>query len=445
MNSVLFLKKNTVKKMCLILIYCNSILFCKPLFAQTLTASLSVMNYNVGNYGAPATINCPLYNLTTKNAYLRAIMQYVSPDIVALTKIDNSSSIFSTTTIIDSIFNKSCIGCYEHAGFTNVSGYSKVNMLYYKTNNIGFKSTTTIYSGDSNISDINLHKLYYKSPTLATLNDTIFINVIVAHLSSGSGSAVNRGSQISGAMSWLNSHITSPGNYIFMGDLNTQKSSENCFQYLVNSSNPNTKFFDPPNQIGNWSNSPYLYNKYLTHSTRINDPGDCNATGGMNNRFDHILCTQPIMAGTNSVTYIPNSYKVIGQDGLHTNNALIDLPTNTSAPTPVINALYYMSEHLPEVIRLQINYNLSTNLNEVSENNFIITPNPSSSGIFQVVATKEHLLSIEVLNLLGQNIFTEIGDAKNMSIDLSKESKGIYFVKLTDIYKRFIIKKIVIQ
>jgi hypothetical protein len=447
MNLLFFFKKSTVKKMYLFLIYFNLILFGKPLFAQTQSTTLTVMNYNVGNYGALATINCPLLNLTTKNAYLRTIMQYVSPDIVALTKIDNLLPAFSTTKVVDSIFNKNCFGCYDHGGFTNISGYSKVNMLYYKTSNVGFKSTTTIYSGDNNISDINLHKLYYKSPTLSTLHDTIFINVIVAHLDSGSGSSSmgNRAVEINGAMSWLNSHVTSPGNYIFMGDLNTQKSNENCFQYLVNSSNPNTKFFDPPNQLGNWSNSPNLYNKYLTHSTRTNDPGDCNATGGMNNRFDHILCTQSIMAGTNSVTYIPTSYKVIGQDGLHTNNALIDSPTNVSAPSPVINALYYMSEHLPEIIRLQINYNLSVDLNGMGENNFIITPNPSSSGIFQVLATNERLANIEVYNLLSQNVLTSKADSQNTTIDLSKQTKGVYFVKLTDIYKRFVVKKIVIQ
>lgn len=445
MNNLFFLNKSIVKRMRLLLFTFASIFFCNILLAQTQSSILTVMNYNVGNYGAPATASCPLLNLTTKHAYLRTIMQYVSPDIVALTKMNDLSATFSTTTVIDSIFNKNCIGCYGHGAYTNISGYSKVNMLYYKTSILGFKSTTTIYSGDNSISDINLHKLYYKSPTLSTLHDTIFINVIVAHLASGSGSASSRATEISGAMLWLNSHVSTPGNYIFLGDLNTQKSNENCFQYLINSSNPNTKFFDPPNQLGNWSNSPNLYNKYLTHSTRISDPGDCNATGGMNNRFDHILCTQSIIAGTNSVTYIPDSYKVIGQDGLHTNNALIDAPANTSAPTPVINALYYMSEHLPEIIRLQMNNNLSTNLYEIGNSNFIITPNPSSSGVFQLDANDDRLLNIEIYNLLGQKIETFNTNSQNVTIDLSKEAKGIYFVKIIDIYKRIFTKKIVIQ
>ena len=445
MESKFIFNKSIIKKMCLLVFNCTSLVFCIPLLAQTQSTTLTVMNYNVGNYGAPATTSCPLLNLTQKNAYLRTIMQYVSPDIVALTKMSNLSTIFSNTTVIDSVFNKNCAGCYSHAGFTNVSGYSKVNMLYFNTSKLGFLNTSTIYSGDPSISDINLHKLYYKSPTLATQHDTIFINVIIAHLKSGSSNSSVRATEISGAMTWLNTHITSAGNYIFMGDFNTQSSTENCFQYLINSSNPNTKFYDPPNQLGNWTSSPTLFSNYLTHSIRTSDPGDCNAIGGINNRFDHILCTQSIMTGTNSVTYIPSTYKVLGQDGLHTNLALIDPPTNTSAPTAVINALYYMSEHLPEVIHLQINYNLSTNAYEIADSNFTITPNPSSSGIFQVAATNESLSCIEVYNLLGQKIVTTNSNTQNAVIDLRKEAKGIYYVKITDVYKRYVIKKIIIQ
>ena len=177
------------------------------------------------------------------------------------------------------------------------------------------------------------------------------------HLRSGSSNDSQRADEITGVMNWLNSHVTGPGNYIVMGDLNTQNSNEGCFQQLANPTNINVKFFDPVNQLGDWNGNASLFAQYLTQSTRINDPGDCAATGGMDNRFDHILCTQFLMNGTDSLQYVTGSYQVVGQDGLHAGLALIDAPQNTVVPANVLNALYNMSEHLPVVLKLAVGRN----------------------------------------------------------------------------------------
>jgi hypothetical protein len=237
-------------------------------------------------------------------------------------------------------------------------------MLYFKTTKLAFVSTTTIYSGDSNISDINLHRLYYKSSDLATTHDTAFINVIVCHLKSGNdrSDSTERAVDMISAMDLLNAHVTTAGNYILMGDFNTQTSTEACFQSATNSSNANTKFTDPSGQVGSWSTTPSSYAHYLTQSTRTSDPGDCASTSGMSEIFDHILCTSPIMQGSQYVKYVPNSYSVVGQDGQHTNSALNASPTNTAAPANIINALYYMSEHLPVISLLAVGTSLQTGI-----------------------------------------------------------------------------------
>ena len=246
-----------------------------------------------------------MLNTSLKHAYLRTILQHANPDIIGLVKMNANPSHTSTDTIVNKVLNSYCYQCYSHATFTNNSGYNKTNMLYYKKSKLGLISTTTIYSSDPNISDINLYKLYYKSPDLSITHDTILINVILVHDDSGSGSQNQRATEIAGAMSWLNVNVKIAGNYIFMGDFNTQSSDQTCYQDMVNSSYANTKFYDPVNQPGAWSANPNKFADYLTQSTRLNDPGDCLATGGINNRFDMILCTQPIISGTDNVKYIP--------------------------------------------------------------------------------------------------------------------------------------------
>ena len=328
--------------------------------------TLTVMTYNIGNYGLTQN-GCPTLLNSVKNPLLRTIIAYADPDIIGFEKMSISPSTLATDSIVRFVLDSACAGCYGYGDFTGFFGYSKENMLYYKTNKLGFISTTTIYSGDNNISDINLHRLYYKSPTLSITRDTVFLNIIIVHLRSGSGNDAIRASEISGVMNWLNSHIVSAGNYMAMGDFNTQSSNESCFQQLINSANSDTKFFDPVNQSGNWSNNTSSFAQYLTQSTRRIDPGDCLATGGMVNRFDHILCTQVLMEGTDSLQYVTDSYKVLGQDGQHAGLAITDAPLNTSVPVNVLNALYNMSEHLPVLVKLAVGGNTSHTATSVNE------------------------------------------------------------------------------
>ena len=67
----------------------------------------------------------------------------------------------------------------------------------------------------------------------------------------------------------------------------------------------------------------------------------------MDDRFDFMLFTDDILSGSNNLSYINNSITAFGNDGQHFNVALTDSPVNTSLPDSIIQALYYMSDHLP--------------------------------------------------------------------------------------------------
>ena len=330
----------------------------------TFSDTISVVTYNLNDYGTASSSGCPTLGSPLRHGYLRTILQYLqAPDIIGFEKIYGTPNTFSTDTIRMKVMDSICKGCYSNTVFTNVSGYKKTNILFYKNTKFGYLGTTGIFTADNNISDINLHKLYYKSPSLATTHDTIFLNVIVVHDQSGTNKSdtAARTTEIGGAMNWLTMNVKAPGNYVFMGDFNTQSSSESCFQKMISNADTLVQFYDPPNQLGLWSTSPKAFPMYLTQSTRTVDPGDCAAVGGINNRFDHILLNRPIMNGYKNIQYITGSYKVIGQDGLHFNKAINASPTNNSVPSNVLNALYLMSEHLPVALKMIIS-NTKTSL-----------------------------------------------------------------------------------
>ncbi len=310
--------------------------------------------YNVNNYGYNAGSDCPTQNPGIKSNYLHTILKYAHPDIMGLVKMEASDSTFYTDSIFSYVLDSVCNKCYRHSAFTNKSGYKKANMLYYNSNKVGLISTTTIYYGDPNISDINLYKLYYRSAALATTHDTIFLNIILVHDKSGKKNTQERATEIGGAMSWLDKQVSAPGNYIFMGDFNVQTALEECYTDMIKPANTNVKFYDPVNAQGDWSANPADFANYITQSTRTLDPGDCSAIGGLIHRYDQILCTKPLIDGTDNLKYVSGSYKVIGQDGKHVSGAIINMPVNTAAPPNVITALYNMSEHLPVVLKLVI-------------------------------------------------------------------------------------------
>ena len=73
---------------------------------------------------------------------------------------------------------------------------------------------------------------------------------------------------------------------------------------------------------------------------------------------------------------------------------------------------------------------------------FIISPNPSN-GIFTVTMSGVEVPSIEVYNTLGEKVYSKLVLASSTTIDLSFQSKGIYFVKLKSVDKSRVQKLII--
>jgi hypothetical protein len=84
-------------------------------------------------------------------------------------------------------------------------------------------------------------------------------------------------------------------------------------------------------------------------------------------------------------------------------------------------------------------------IEENSINNlFSISPNPST-GIF-TLSSSEKISSIEISDVLGKQVYkSHASTSLSMTMDLSSQAKGIYFVKMMDEKGNFGVRKIVLQ
>ena len=148
----------------------------------------------------------------------------------------------------------------------------------------------------------------------------------------------------------------------------------------------------------------------------------------MDDRFDFIFFNNDLLSGAKGLTYIANSYKAVGNDGNHYNKSINAAPTNTAAPANVIDALYYMSDHLPIVLKATIPVNVGVDelVIESKWTGFY------TGEIFKFKSnTTEKSITVVVYDLLGKMIQTESFSNQNeFQLALNNLKQGMYFVKV---------------
>ncbi len=282
-----------------------------------------------------------------KDAYLRTILTYSRPDIITV----NEMSYLSTyqERLLSEVMNQAGYALFAMAQAPNIAQESIVNQLYYNTEKLALHSQDV---AQSFIRDINAYRLYSLNVGLQA-GDTVFLSCVVGHLKAGDDQQDrnDRAEMTENTLNYLEDQGPF-GNYLFMGDFNFQKSSEEAYQMMINNNHPEFRFYDPSNEIGNWHNNS-AFRDVHTQSTRTAQAGNCGASGGMDDRFDFIMLNKTIHDETNKVGYIDGTYWALGQDGQRFNGSISD-PPNTSLPAYVIDALQGMSDHLPVVMDLII-------------------------------------------------------------------------------------------
>ncbi|MBE0640001.1 MAG: lamin tail domain-containing protein [Bacteroidales bacterium] len=301
--------------------------------------TLRVMHHNLLNFGN-FTDFCTLTNNNpeAKAAWMKSVIDYYLPDILTVNEL--SPDPFYHNLILNAVMNTSGRNYYQQALPTNFAGSEIINLLYFNSGKVGMASQDALATLPR---DINVYKLYHKSPYLAQGADTTFIYCAVAHFKAGTTSSdqAQRAAAAEAVINYLTvNQITDP--FLFMGDLNLYSNDEAAWNFLTSGSG-DFRFSDPINMVGTWSQNPAFASVH-TQSTRI-QPG-CGASGGMDDRFDFILCNPYLTSTSYPVNYTESSYTIAGQDGLRFQGSLVN-PPNASLPSDMINALYNLSDHLP--------------------------------------------------------------------------------------------------
>lgn len=412
------------------------------IFAQD---TLQVMQYNLlnyGNYWNDCTTSTN--NVNTKNVHLKTIIKYVNPDIFTVNELSENTSYHQM--ILNQVLNTDGVNKYRKAVSFNYANSYLVNMLYYNHEKL------TLYSQDvvrSAVRDIDVFTLYYNSAGLGQGSDTIFVTCFVAHLKAGNSDydASSRASMVSTAMTYIRTHDL-PENMLFMGDLNVYTHNEQAYINLLYNYSGKQYFYDPIDRPGDWNNN-YSFKDIHTQSTHSQNTA-CFSYGGMDDRFDFILASSPLLQGNNGMKLLVNTYEALGNDGQHYNKSINSSPTNTSAPSSVINALYNMSDHLPVLSKLKVDATLGVeeNLSLISSLRF---KNPCNGDMqLNIQMRTAQNINIEIYNSFGQMVMLqehkEMGVSLSISLSLGHLSDGMYVMQVSDnknsiLSRKFILKK----
>lgn len=382
------------------------------------------MSYNI--------LNFPGGSIPNRIDTLTKIIDYHRPHLLMLQELKSEEGLFSITDAMNTLG----YGNFVHAQYVpQQSAPGSMNPLQqaivYDENKLRLKSQHEIITS---VRDINEYVLYLNDPQLANGADTTFIYTYVTHLKSSSGSA-NEQLRLSMVDEWteyLETALDPESNVIFAGDFNIYSNQEPAYTALMSGQNQ-VQMSDVFASYGNWNSGNFSHKEILSQSTRSNQLANDGAGGGMDDRFDFILFSEQMLNAGNTVYVENNSFKSLGNNGTCYNNSITACSTGNVVPNSILNALYYMSDHLPQVCTL--NTSVVLNTDEASASEFRIGIRYSNIGVSAIInapRTEMSLLTIRDVN-------GRIVESKNIGInsgitpiDLSSATlnTGMYFIEL---------------
>jgi Secretion system C-terminal sorting domain len=325
--------------------------------------TLKIVTYNVLNYpeGGVYALGgaCTPGELgPSRWDTLKAIMQYMKPDILIVQELQTNAG---SDSILKRSLNVNGINYYQGAAYIpnrSTANKNYNNMCYYNSNKLALVATNTL---GTSIRDCGQYIFYCKDPLLAVHNDTTFIDIYSMHTKArGLGAAqatldsIQRGNDCKLVMDSIRFRQSTERNAVLGGDLNLYTSNEAAF---INLTSGLYKFNDPVNQPGDWEANP-LFKSLHSQATRgtLEPSLECGARGGLDSRLDFLLTTDPIQNNGKRMEYIANSYKILGNDG-NLFNLPINHPTNASGvPANILRSLHNMSDHIPVEIKVRVQY-----------------------------------------------------------------------------------------
>ena len=137
----------------------------------------------------------------------------------------------------------------------------------------------------------------------------------------------------------------------------------------------------------------------------------------------------------NNISYVPNSYEAIGNNGNCFNNRIDSSNCDGSFSAALRDQLYLMSDHLPVVARLQVNDDvLSTNNPENVQPlaRFVRSNIITNERMVEIAFAKAETLppSVTVYDQIGRRLQTITVEDLKLSIPVTTLSSGVYYIVL---------------
>jgi len=409
--------------------------------------TLRIMHYNLLNY-RNTTNQCTesTNNASDKEGYLSTITTYVKPDVLTVNEM--GAHWLNPNKLLTNALNTNGVSHFDQAEFSNNSFSSLTNMLFFnneKLNKYGQEVISKDKNGDELVRVIDVYHLYYKDAYGLSWGDTTFLTFIVTHLKAGSGTddKLQRAMMTEAIMNYLAAN-KSNHSYILCGDFNTQKASETSYKNLIEAQDENIRFIDPNDAAGSWNNNSN-YSNLHTQSTHVSDTrGGCFSGGGMDDRFDFILCGREVINQSYRVGYIEGSYFALGQDSRRFNGDMRS-PSNSLIPTTISEALYEMSDHLPVIIDVQVAKKTSGVQRFASDGRLTVKYN--SEGEVEFEFRSVEVDEWQIVNSKGALVHREsqLGLSSNLKILTSNMAAGVYITFIRTNQGQLLINKFIVQ
>jgi endonuclease/exonuclease/phosphatase family metal-dependent hydrolase len=330
-------------------------------------------------------------NNPNKGIHMRPILNYLKPDVITLNELTSSAA-------VDSLYSEG-LDTSKYVFATFIPDGVLGNGLVYNKQRLALASAKVMLTSPRKT---QIYKLYNRNQNFQQYPDTVFMTFFVVHLKASTGTT-NEATRLIQATDLRDyTRIFQTRNFILGGDFNVYRSTEPAYQKLLEPGDQ--PFYDPIDRPGSWNNNA-TFKDIHTQSPRTTS-FDGGVTGGLDDRFDFILVANEIMQGTGGIRYIPETYVTPGNDGQHFNLSIVSSPANTSAPDSVLQALHLMSDHLPVLLKIEMDpSNVTLNADD----------NASQITCCDVEITQTYLETLEnwmLLDMQGRVVKSKISQGK---------------------------------
>ena len=300
--------------------------------------ALRVVAYNILNY--PGTSG------PTRDPSYRTIFSPLSADVLTTEEMTSAAG---CTEFLGSL-NTMEPGQWANVAF--IDGNDTDSELFYKPAKVQFLGQWAFYPNPANL--LRLVHVYRLKPVGYSSSAAEF-RIYSMHLKASMGFEAQRLAECTGLRDSLNA--MPPGTCaLITGDFNFYTGLEPGMQKLIeNQTNNIGQVYDPLGlQNVAWQDNTSMQPAWTQSPCKTGDTGCAPgaSTGGLDDRFDLILPTQPFNDGA-GLELVPGSYISVGNDGLHHNNSIQDPPTIPEGAA-YATALHSVSDHLPVRVDLRL-------------------------------------------------------------------------------------------